>query len=540
MAAPSAAIPLSAKPGPNPPPPPSASALPKTNAPPSVLNATENAHAVKSEAGKGHKDGLKGSKDNVKGPVEEVAKSTTDNHSHGFRSLSPSSGHSKVAVRRCLSKVMRNIAAASDCPLRIRKPRVSRRLLPPAPNPHRTKINPAKNPNVRLICRIQPTTYYASDRIIIHPGNQVLEVLQPSKLNAGESSRWMFNFKRVFYGGTQEEVFQETLVPALDRALEGVNSLVLLCGRKGTGKTYTSCGEDANFDYRGMIPRALHKVFEEIGNRRHELDIRVSISYFDLVGERMMDLLRERFVDVMTECTYHNLAYVKELAYARPTNEEEALIIYFLIHSKNLTEEIFTVSKLTFLELGSTTNLRDFARVLPGTHNVLLTVNKSISLLEKAVSMKLTGQLAVDKIPCRQSKLVYALKDILTSEKSLLTVLVCISGEAENLEQSISSLRFSSRFKGILVRPVPNGQVDNVAAYRKKVEEANMLRTELRMYDLLNSRESAEYALHTGAQDYFRSARDVRDYMDGRMAMPKFSTYKQLENFLQLMKKFAK
>lgn len=104
---------------------------------------------------------------------------------------------------------------------------------------------------------------------------QVLEVLQPSKLNAGESTRWMFDFNRVIYGGTQEEVFQETLLPALDRALEGVNSLVLLCGRKGTGKTYTSCGEDANFDYRGMIPRALHKVFEEIGHRGHEFDIRV-------------------------------------------------------------------------------------------------------------------------------------------------------------------------------------------------------------------------------------------------------------------------
>lgn len=173
MAAATAAIPLSAKSGPNPPPPPSASALAKTNAPPSVLNASENAHAVKSEAGKGHKEGLKGSKDNVKGPAEEVAKSTTDNHSHALRSLSASSGHSKIEVRRCLSKVMRNIEAAGDYPLRTRKAKVSRRVLPPAPNPYRTKINPAKNPNVRLICRIQPTTYYASDRIIIHPGNQV-------------------------------------------------------------------------------------------------------------------------------------------------------------------------------------------------------------------------------------------------------------------------------------------------------------------------------------------------------------------------------
>ena len=102
-----------------------------------------------------------------------------------------------------------------------------------------------------------------------------MEVLQPNKLNPAEFSKYLFNIDHVFYGGSQVEVFQEAFMPALDNTLSGVNSLILLCGRKSTGKTYTSCGEDTNFDYRGMIPRALHRVFEEIRDRHHEFDISV-------------------------------------------------------------------------------------------------------------------------------------------------------------------------------------------------------------------------------------------------------------------------
>ena len=172
MAAPSAAIPVSAKQGPNPPIVATASGLPKAIAPTSVLNTTENAHASKSEAGKPHKEGLRSSRENVKG-TEEAGKATVDNNSHGLRSLSASSGDSKIVPRRCLSKVLRNIEAARDYPVRAKKPQVTSRVLPPALNLNRTKANAAKNSNVRLICRIQPTTHYASDRIIIHPGNQV-------------------------------------------------------------------------------------------------------------------------------------------------------------------------------------------------------------------------------------------------------------------------------------------------------------------------------------------------------------------------------
>ena len=35
----------------------------------------------------------------------------------------------------------------------------------------------------------------------------------------------------------------------------------------GAGKTFTMCGSTANYKYRGLIPRAINKIFSEVGGR---------------------------------------------------------------------------------------------------------------------------------------------------------------------------------------------------------------------------------------------------------------------------------
>ena len=55
-----------------------------------------------------------------------------------------------------------------------------------------------------------------------------------------------------------------------------------------------------------------------------------------------------------------------------------------------------------------------------------------------------------------------------------------------------------------------------------------------------NARDSPDYVANTGGQDLFRTAREVKDFVEGRTPVPKFATYKQLDNFLGLIKKLAK
>jgi len=41
-----------------------------------------------------------------------------------------------------------------------------------------------------------------------------------------------------------------------------------LCyGQTGAGKTFTMTGSTANYKYRGLIPRAISRIFSEVGGR---------------------------------------------------------------------------------------------------------------------------------------------------------------------------------------------------------------------------------------------------------------------------------
>lgn len=79
---------------------------------------------------------------------------------------------------------------------------------------------------------------------------------------------------KTFYGGTQQEIYEETLRDPLARALNGFSSLVMVYGRKSGGKKYTTIG-DSQYETRGLIPRALQQLFKAVEARDHELDVRL-------------------------------------------------------------------------------------------------------------------------------------------------------------------------------------------------------------------------------------------------------------------------
>jgi hypothetical protein len=50
--------------------------------------------------------------------------------------------------------------------------------------------------------------------------------------------------------------------------MRGINGTVFAYGQTGTGKTYSMIGDSSTEDKKGIIPRALQDVFEEINNDR--------------------------------------------------------------------------------------------------------------------------------------------------------------------------------------------------------------------------------------------------------------------------------
>jgi kinesin family protein 6/9 len=61
-------------------------------------------------------------------------------------------------------------------------------------------------------------------------------------------------------------------------------------GQTGAGKTFTMTGDCANFKQRGVTPRAIGQLFEDI-LERSQYEFKVSVSYMEIYNEKVFDLL---------------------------------------------------------------------------------------------------------------------------------------------------------------------------------------------------------------------------------------------------------
>ena len=61
-------------------------------------------------------------------------------------------------------------------------------------------------------------------------------------------------------------------------------------GQTGAGKTFSMSGSPQNYNYRGLIPRAVSQVFQEIG-AKYDQSITIRVSYVEIYNELMFDIL---------------------------------------------------------------------------------------------------------------------------------------------------------------------------------------------------------------------------------------------------------
>ena len=99
-------------------------------------------------------------------------------------------------------------------------------------------------------------------------------------------------------------------------------------------------GTTNNFQHRGLIPRAISKLYRDIQDL-HESDITVRVSYLEIYKERLYDLLstismENSGVSKMVVCENNQgMSYVKGLGCHIAKNEEDAL--NFLFEVRNVT-----------------------------------------------------------------------------------------------------------------------------------------------------------------------------------------------------------
>jgi kinesin family protein 5 len=90
---------------------------------------------------------------------------------------------------------------------------------------------------------------------------------------------------------TQAEVFEYTAVPLIQDVLNGYNATIFAYGQTGTGKTHTMEGDINDPDLRGIIPRAVEKLFDGVMEADENIEFTFKVSYVEIYMEKIRDLL---------------------------------------------------------------------------------------------------------------------------------------------------------------------------------------------------------------------------------------------------------
>lgn len=83
-----------------------------------------------------------------------------------------------------------------------------------------------------------------------------------------------FHYDQVFdINATQELLYEEAVKPIVISVMEGFNGTVFAYGQTSSGKTHTMLGPNVMDEAeRGMIPRMVSHIFEEIANAPQEME----------------------------------------------------------------------------------------------------------------------------------------------------------------------------------------------------------------------------------------------------------------------------
>ncbi|XP_033061350.1 kinesin-like protein KIF9 isoform X4 [Trachypithecus francoisi] len=401
---------------------------------------------------------------------------------------------------------------------------------------------------VHAFVRVRPTDDFAHEMIRYGDDKRSIDIHLKKDSRRGvvnnQQTDWSFKLDGVLHDASQDLVYETVAKDVVSQALNGYNGTIMCYGQTGAGKTYTMTGATENYKHRGILPRALQQVFRMIEERpTHAITVRVS--YLEIYNESLFDLLSTLpyvgpSVTPMTIVENPQGVFIKGLSVHLTSQEEDAFsllfegetnriiashtmsknssrshcifTIYLEAHSRTLSEEKYITSKINLVDLAGSERLGKSGsegRVLKEATYI----NKSLSFLEQAIIA--LGDQKRDHIPFRQCKLTHALKDSLGGNCNMVLV-TNIYGEAAQLEETLSSLRFASRMKLVTTEPAINEKYDAERMVKNLEKELALLKQELAIHDSLTNRTFVTYE----PMDEIQIAEinsQVRRYLEGTL-----------------------
>ncbi|CAM6104068.1 unnamed protein product [Calypogeia fissa] len=377
------------------------------------------------------------------------------------------------------------------------------------------------NCRVKVHLRLRPSTRPST---FIHVDNVTSTVrIDVQKVHGGGPPRpfieqMAFPLDGIIQSSSQELVFEQCARQVVEDVLLGYNGTILAYGQTGSGKTFTMTGDTKAYVHRGVVPRAVERIFAE-KVAKPEAGIVVHVSYLEVYNEGVYDLLPQKRIGsaVNLVATEENgITEIKGLNKMHCNTEEEAMryffegerhrsiaphalnqmssrshcifTMYIERHSGLRTLQEVTSSKLNLVDLAGSERLKR-TDVAGQTKKEAMNINKSLTLLEQAVVALRQG---CGHVPFRQSRLTTLLKDALGGNCKTVLI-VCAWFEDFFLDETISTLRFAQRVKYLKTSAIINKKADAANNQRKYIREIAELKQELALRDALNGRQNLSY-----------------------------------------------
>ncbi|KAK9870098.1 hypothetical protein WA026_006192 [Henosepilachna vigintioctopunctata] len=277
--------------------------------------------------------------------------------------------------------------------------------------------------------------------------------------------------------------------PVVSSVMHGFNGTIFAYGQTGSGKTYSITGCPKNYNNRGIIPRCIEQIFEYL-NKNPDV-YSVHLSYLEIYNEVGYDLLSpkqiiasklEEFPRVFMLEDAKGEAHLRNLSIHSVFTEKEAMRLLFLGDTNRTIAEtptneyssrshcIFTIylssstncngkqvkSKLHIVDLAGSERVHK-SNISGTILNEAKNINLSLHYLEHVI-LALSSRKT--HVPFRNSMLTHLLRDSLCGN-SLTTMLATLAVNKKNIEETVSTCKFSRRVSMISTEPMINEEEFN-------------------------------------------------------------------------------
>ena len=367
--------------------------------------------------------------------------------------------------------------------------------------------------NIRVFCRVRPLDRKEEGSISCvdfpnedRANRQIALVPQESQSqqNGRSMTRKDFEFDRVFdESSSQTLVYEESVKPLVQSALDGFNVCIFAYGQTGSGKTHTMEGPEHD---RGVTFRAIKELFD-LANGECSVpgvvEYTFQLSMLEIYNEQIKDLLEEKATTVvskkldikmredglgvhvpnLTEKPVSTAEEVLQLLHVGSKNRSVGvtmmnehssrshLVMMISCVSHNLSKQTTFTSKISFIDLAGSERVSkscaEGERLKEASY-----INKSLSALGYVIASLASAQTrsGSSHIPFRNSKLTYLLSDSLGNDCKTM-VFVNISPSLIHAHESLCSLMFAFRARNVNLSSNSAG-LSNVKKLREVAELA--------------------------------------------------------------------